>query len=175
MLRFFIRLCLICTATFLLFSCKNDKIPQNTAQNTEGVTTSAQSQFAKRFPNAQDVYWDTLDVGYSITFNDGKYDCKAIFDAAGNFQNHIKMIELEGLPQSIRKFLNDKYKDTEIAILQLVTTDSNQFYQIELQSNTDYISLEFDSSGKLIKETKDPLSKEELQGQEEEGVEKNKQ
>ena len=42
--------------------------------------------------------------------------------------------------------------------------------QIEIETNTDYINLEFDDSGKLLKEEKRPLSNEELQRQEEEGV-----
>jgi hypothetical protein len=177
MLRFttILNICII--TVLLLFSCKNDKKTIQTVQNTEGVgIPPAVTDFATRFPKAQDVYWDTLDVGYSITFNDGTYDCKAIFDAAGKFQHQIKMIELEALPQAIQKFLNDRYKEAEIAILQLVITDTKKGYQIELQSNTDYISLEFDDKGTLIKEIKDPLSSEELEGQEEEGVEKsNKQ
>jgi hypothetical protein len=174
MLRFTTAFSISVIAVLLFFSCKNDKKNTQAVQNTEGGDIpSALTDFAKRFPNAQDVYWDTLDVGYSITFNDGKYDCKAIFDAAGKYQYQIKMVELEALPQAIQKFLNDKYKDAEIAILQLVNTDTKQSYQIELQSNTDYISLEFDDKGTLIKEIKDPLSNKELESQEEEGVEKN--
>jgi hypothetical protein len=154
--------------------CKKPNASPKTSQS-QGLEESSQMQtfLAKRFPNAQEVYWDTLENGFSATFYDGKNDYKAIFDSVGHFQNTTMLIELEALPASINKLLKEKYKDTEVAIVQLIDNDAFKTYHVELQSTTDYLILDFDTSGKLLKETKDPLSSEELKRQEEEGVEDN--
>lgn len=154
--------------------CKNPNTPpQNTVSETQQGSSPMQAFLAKRFPNAQEVYWDTLENGFSATFYDGRYDYKALFDSVGRFQYTTMLIELEALPPSINRFLKDKYKNAEIAIVQLVENDKQKTYHIEFQTATDYVILDFDPSGKLIKEMKDPLSIEELKRQEKEGVEDN--
>jgi hypothetical protein len=162
-------------AAVLAFSfCKNtDTTPKNTASPVVVEGSPMQTFLAKRFPNAQEVFWDTLENGYSATFYDGKYDYKAQFDNTGRFQNTTMLIELDALPAPINQFLKEKYKNAEIAIVQLVDNDASKTYHIELQAAADYFILDFDESGKLLKEMKDPLSSDELKRQEEEGVEDN--
>jgi hypothetical protein len=151
--------------------------PHTTQQNTTSQSSeegSAMTSFlAKKFPNAQEVYWDTLDNGYSATFYDGKNDYKALFDSIGQFQQTTMLIELEALPATISKYLNEKFKNGDIAIVQLVDDGTHKSYHIEMQVGTDYQTLDFDPSGKLLKENRTPLSNEELKQQEEEGVEDN--
>ncbi len=154
--------------------CKKPNPPsQNTVTQAQADTSPMQAFLAKRFPNAQEVYWDTLEKGYLATFYDGRYDYKAIFDSLGRFQQTTMLIELEALPAPINRFLKEKYKNAEIAIVQLVDNDKLKTYHIELQLATDYFNLDFDASGKLLKEMKVPLSIDELKQQEKEGVEDN--
>lgn len=154
--------------------CKNPNTStQNAVSRMQQDSSAMQSFLAKRFPNAQEVYWDTLENGFSATFYDGKYDYKAMFDSVGHFQNTTMLIELEALPSPINRFLKEKYKNAEIAIVQLVDNSVTKTYHIELQTSVDYYILDFDASGKLLKEMKDPLSNDELKRQEEEGVENN--
>jgi hypothetical protein len=154
--------------------CKNTNAPkQNTASSVVVESSPMQIFLATRFPNAQEVFWDTLENGYSATFYDGRYDYKAQFDSTGRFQNTTMLIELDALPELVNQFLKGKYKNAEIAIVQLVDNDTNKTYHIELQAAADYFILDFDTSGKLLKEMKDPLSNDELKRQEEEGVEDN--
>ena len=162
------------TGILVFTFCKNKNTPQQNTTNPVVVVGSPMQIFlAKRFPNAQEVFWDTLDNGYSATFYDGRYDYKAQFDNTGRFQNTTMLIELDALPAPVTQFLKEKYKNAEIAIVQLVDNDANKTYHIELQSEANYFNLDFDASGKLLKETKDPLSNDELKRQEEEGVEDN--
>ena len=76
----------------------------------------------------------------------------------------------ETLPLDIQSFIKKKYKSAIVAIAQQVNDGDNKMYQVEIETSTDYISLEFDGKGKFLKEIKHPLSNEELQQQEEEGV-----
>jgi hypothetical protein len=162
------------TAILAFTFCKNTNTPQqNTASPVVVEGSPMQIFLAQRFPNAQEVFWDTLENGYSATFYDGRYDYKAQFDSTGRFQNTTMLIELDALPAPVNQFLKEKYKNAEIAIVQLVDNDTNKTYHIELQAAADYFILDFDTSGKLLKEMKDPLSNDELKRQEEEGVEDN--
>ncbi len=158
----------IFTFFFAAFACKNAKSEQN-ANYTEG---GAKSAFAQRFPKAQEVTWDSTETGVVANFFDGKHESKATFDASGKFQYSAIFIEQEALPKTVQNYLKEKYKIVEIALIQLVDNGQNKTYQIEIESNTDYINLEFDNNGKLLKDAKQPLSTKEMQLQEEEGVEK---
>jgi hypothetical protein len=167
-------------AIIIAFSaCRNAESPKNappTQGDTEGVqlsTGNAAATFARQFPKAQDVFWDSLDTGLAVTFFDGTSDCKAYYDAKGAFQYATSFIETTALPPSAQRFLAEKYKNANAAVIMSVKNAKNQTFQVELETESDYVTLEFDTTGKILKEQKHPLSNDELQRQEEEGVEKN--
>lgn len=154
-----------------LEACKNASSPEKSLNTPKGINEGgASAAFAKQFPKAQDVTWDSLDVGVVANFSNGKDICKAFYDAQGNFQHVTILMTFETLPLDIQSFIKKKYKSAIVAIAQLVNDGNNKMYQVEIETSTDYISLEFDGKGKFLKEIKHPLSNEELQQQEEEGV-----
>ncbi len=155
----------------LVMACKNKSNPINTAGGQP--TLNFQADFVKRYPKAQDVVWDTLDSGFAALFYDGVLDNKAVFDLTGAYQYTTTYIEETALPEAVQKVLNTKYRNAAAAVIMRVETSSKRTYHIELETSTDYINLEFDELGKLLKEQKTPLSTEEIQREEEEGVEQN--
>jgi hypothetical protein len=166
-------------AIIAVLACQNAEKSKNTlagSQNTEGsssVNTDVAEAFARQFPKAEDVAWDTLETGLSASFFDGTSDCKAFFDAKGVFQYTSSFVEITALPQSAQRFLKEKYKNVNPAVVLSVKNAQTQTFQVELETASDYIAIEFDKNGKILKEQKQPLSNEELKRQEEEGVEKN--
>jgi hypothetical protein len=161
----------ILLTTFCLFSCKNE--PKTPTSGATQQVLPLQETFAKKYPNVQDVVWDTLDNGFAALFSDDTYDYKAYFDDKGVYQYTATFIEQEALPKSIQAILIKKYPDANAAVIMRIEKDNTQAYHIELETSTDYVNLDFDSSGKLLTEDKHPLSNEEIQRQEEEGVDKN--
>jgi hypothetical protein len=153
-------------------ACRNAEKPKNT-EGSLLTATDASTTFAQQFPKAQDVSWDSLENGVAATFYDGKNDCKAYFDAKGVFQYATSFIEVGALPQPIQRFLTEKYKNANAAVVMSVKNAQSQTFQVELETATDYVNLEFDTAGKMLKEQKTPLTNDEMQRQEEEGVEKN--
>jgi hypothetical protein len=143
---------------------------KNASSNASAQEGTAVATFTKQFPKAQDVTWDSLDVGVVANFSNGKDICKAFYDAQGNFQHVTILMTFETLPSDIQSYIKKKYKTDIVPIAQLVNDGNNKMYQVEIETSTDYISLEFDGKGKFLKEIKHPLSNEELQQQEEEGV-----
>jgi hypothetical protein len=160
--RLFVFLTFIC-----LFSCKNER---KSPDSVNGQGLSMQQDFAKRYPKAQEVVWDTLDLGFAALFSDDSFEYTSQYDAKGVFQFTATFIEQTALPVVVQQIMENKYKNAAVAVIKRVEKDKTQTYIIELESNTDYITLEFDGSGKILKEEKHPLSNEELQLEEEEGV-----
>ncbi len=154
-----------------IFACQNAQKPKNT-EGSLSADLDASATFAQQFPKAQDVSWDSLEHGVAATFYDGKNDCKAYFDEKGAFQYAASFIEITALPASIQRFLTEKYKNANAAVVMSVKNAQSQTFQVELETTTDYVNLEFDTNGKVLKEQKQPLSNDEMQRQEEEGVEK---
>jgi hypothetical protein len=158
--------CLFCLAVFS--ACQN--ISSN-ASNTEGGI-SPQNFIKKRFAQAQEIEWDSTETNISANFSIGLYDCTAYFDATGKFQYATTMLEEAALPKVIQNHLNAKYREATFAVVMSVENVQKKIYQVELELDTDYITLEFDENGKVLKEIKLPLSKDELERQEAEGITK---
>jgi hypothetical protein len=166
MRQFFIFLVVVC-----FFSCKNEQKTPNLSK--EQTVLPMQEDFAKRYPNVHDVIWDTLDLGFAASFSDDDFEYTTHYDAKGLFQYTATFIEQTDLPKEVQQVLNKKYKNAAAAVIMRVENGKSKTYQIELETGTDYINLEFDDSGKLLKEEKHPLSNEEMQREEEEGVDEN--
>lgn len=159
-------------ASISIISCKDNDSQKKNTQATEGVGNVLQS-FGTRYPNAQDVVWDTLEIGWVATFNNGKNDCKAFYDLKGNFQYTTTLIAEDEMPPAIKQELDKKYKSYTVAIVQEVFDGKAKLFQVEIETDREYVALEFDEKGKFLKEIKQPLSTEEIQRQEEEGVDDN--
>ena len=169
-----LRYLFIISIVFCLFSCKNQpKTPttEGAISGQSGITM--QADFVQRYPNAHEVAWDTLESGFAALFLDGDFENKAYYDMKGVFQYTITFIEQKDLPPVVQEILEKKYKNAAAAVIMRIENGKTRTYQVELETSTDYINLEFDSSGKTLKEEKHPLSNEEIQRQEEEGVDKN--
>jgi hypothetical protein len=165
-------------AVITLSACQNgDKMPKNVENpsNTEGasfVSSDLAQAFAQQFPKAEEVVWDSTETGLIANFLENQLDCRAYYDPKGAFQYATSFIEVTALPPSVQRLLKEKYAEARPAVVMSVKNAQNQTYQIELDAATDYIVLEFDANGKMLKEQKKPLSTDELKRQEEEGVEK---
>jgi hypothetical protein len=155
----------------ICFGCSKCKQSQGTSntQNTEG---SAATAFKQRFPKAQDVSWDSVENGLIANFSDGTYESEAFFDFNGQYQYLTTSIDFETLPKVVQDFIKQKYEIDALAFIQKIEDLKEKIYHVELKTDKEYINLDFDLTGKLKHENKLPLSNEELQSEEEEGVEK---
>lgn len=153
---------------FSFFACQNEQ--KKTAVGERQSEMSVQEDFSKRYPNIRDIIWDTLDIGFSGSFSDDNFEHTAYYSIKGLYQFTSTLIEQTDLPVPIQEILDQKYKNAAAAVIMRIENGKNKTYKIELESSTDYINLEFDDSGQLLKEEKHPLSNEEMQREEEEGV-----
>lgn len=161
----------MCAAFIAALRCSNPAPhPRPVLSEPTGGTPG---YFSARFPQAKDVDWDTLENNtLSFTFSDGKNDCKALFDPEGAFLSLTTLIEAEALPDGARKFIADHYPSPDFSVIQRYDSANIKVYQLELQTGSEYVNLDFDLQGKLLRETKLPLSQQEMKDAEEEGVDK---
>jgi hypothetical protein len=172
LLKSFIFILLFCFGCSKCKQSENASNPQNLPTGQAGTEGSAVAAFKQRFPKAQDVSWDSVDNGLIANFSDGTYESEAFFDFNGQYQYLTTSIDFETLPKVVQDFIQKKYSVDELAFIQKVEDLKEKIYHIELKTDKEYINLDFDLTGKLKHETKLPLSNEELQSEEEEGVEK---
>jgi hypothetical protein len=161
-LFFILLFCLGCS------KCQQAKNGSNTEPALMGGAAAA---FKHRFPKAQDVQWDSTENGLVATFYDGTFESEAFFDLNGQYQYLTTSIDFETLPKAVQDFIQKKYTVDDLAFIQKVEDIKQKMYHIELKTDKEYINLDFDTNGKFLKENKIPLSNEELQSEEEEGVE----
>jgi hypothetical protein len=151
-----------------------EKTPQATAQHdfpTKG--SSIELTFKQRFPNAEDIYLDSLETGFEVSFNEGDNDRMAFYDKNRHFLYVTTYIENDSLPPAAQQYVNTKYKNAQLNIINAVEDGKELHYVAELETAENYVVLEFDNKGKLLRESKHPLSKQEMQQREEEGVDDN--
>ncbi len=166
------------TAAMVVSACQNgDKMPKNAENqgNTEGVSfvnSDLTQAFARQFPKAEEVVWDSTETGLIANFWCDASDCRAYYDVKGVFQYTTRFIEISALPPSVQRLLKEKYAEAKPAVVMSVKNGQSQTFQVELDAATEYITLEFDANGKILKQQSKPLSTDELKRQEEEGVEK---
>jgi hypothetical protein len=153
-------------------ACKNEPkvnaIPVEKDAPTEGVVAQA---FYKRFANVENVYFDTLNTGIEISFSQGDSDRTALFDRSGNLIYVSTYVENDSLPPIAQQYLNSKYKNATLNIIHSVEEGNENYFVAEIETASYFIAIQFDKNGKFVKETKTPLSKDEMEQREEEGVE----
>jgi hypothetical protein len=171
LLKSFILILLFCFGCSKCKQSENASNPQNQPNGQVGTEEIA-AAFKQRFPKAQDVRWDSVDNGVVVAFFDGTYESEAFFDLKGQYQYLTTSIDFETLPKTIQDFIQKKYSVDELAFIQKVEDAKEKIYHIELKTDKEYINLDFDLNGKIKSESKLPLSNQELQSEEEEGVEK---
>jgi hypothetical protein len=164
------------SACLIMGACKREK-PAKKENAILGVSNLAKPEvdFKARFPNAENVEWDTLaGDGFMATFSDGKADCHAQYDTSGLFLYNAVFVEASTLPLEAQKYLTQKYPESSIALVVSVEKLSGfKGFQVELETASKYVNIEFDSAGKVIEEFSEALDAREMREKEEEGVEDN--
>ncbi len=155
-----------------LCACGTNDAPANSSATAQ--QTAVSDNFKQRFPQAQEIEWDTLADGYVASFTNNNapsevfYDKKNVFIYAGTF------IDQNQLPATAQNYLKSNYKPDFVNACMQVDFPDKKAYNVEVMTDTDYVNLQFDLKGNLVQQTKEPLTDEEMQAREEEGVDDGK-
>ncbi len=163
---------ILLTALLGLYACGSNgtsgATPQTTA--TTAQSTAVQDNFKLRFPTASEVEWDTVEDGYVASFVNNDTQCEVFYDNKNAFQYAGVFVDQTDLPAAAQDFLTKNYKQDFVNACMQVDFPNKKGYNVEVMTDTDYVNMEFDLKGNLVQQSKEPLTDEEMQAREEEGV-----
>ena len=165
----------ILTVFLGIYACgSNDSSAAATQSAGTPQKNPTTDNFAQRFPQAQDIEWDTLDDGMVASFTNNNESCEAFYDTKNAFVYAGTFVDQEQLPAAANAYLTKNYKADFVNACMKVDFTDKKAYNVEVMTDTDYVNLQFDLNGNLIQQSKEPLTDEEMQAREEEGVDESK-
>jgi hypothetical protein len=136
------------------------------------ASNSIEKDLMSRYPTATDFQTDTLDDGFIVGFstsNNRVY--QAEYDKVMKLSTcYSTSIDTADLTESIKLYIANEYPDSKVNQIYKIEIPLPATYQIELENDTDYVNLLFSNEGELIEESSSPVSDEEVQQREGEGV-----
>lgn len=140
-------------------ACRDRTPPQSNGNPPPNVISAFQS----KFPHASELQWDTYEGHYSANFSNNDYRVEASFNPDGSLIDCTTYISLEELPDTIINFIDAHYPDNGVSVISKYEKNGQTSFQLELETALEYLKLSFDPNGTLMKESKEPLSKEEME------------
>ncbi|MEI6681668.1 MAG: hypothetical protein WCO44_03520 [Bacteroidota bacterium] len=107
------------------------------------------------YPNAYDsvenpTKWERVKGNYKGTTQGYKAMASAIIDTAGHVIRIEKPIHIQYLPEKIKTYIDNNYKESEIkSILQITDAKGKKFFSLVIETEP-----MFDESGSLVKTEK---------------------
>jgi hypothetical protein len=123
------------------------------AQNKINVPAVVKEAFAKKFPEAKNVTWETEKGNYEGNWG-GKSgeDNSVLYTPAGKFLEAGKAIAVNQLPQAATSYVKSHYKGATITEAMLITkADGKVTYEAEVHGK----DLVFDEHGNFVKSDKE--------------------
>jgi hypothetical protein len=109
-----------------------------------------QQKFAKDFPNAHDVEWETAESIFEVELELGYTDYKAYYDKEGNLLMYGYEVRESKLPAAVRdaaKALYPKYRFDDI---KKVHKGTAVFYKVEMERRDSEVKMVIKSDGSLV-------------------------
>ncbi len=134
----------IISAGFLLTSCgqkfKNWQVPKE-------VINSFEKEFKNKSPN-----WDKEDSNFEANFKLNDKTMSVLYDAKGNKLETEEDIAVVALPQQVRDYITQHYKNETIKEAAIITRAGGEInYEAEVKG----MDILFDKDGHYIKTTKE--------------------
>ncbi|MEJ8804503.1 PepSY-like domain-containing protein [Pontibacter sp. H249] len=134
----------VLTASFsslFLLSCVSQSVPQNKVPSV--VVNALSSNYA----NAANVEWEKVEDTYEAEFEVDSKEYTVQLSTAGNvMQTKYDVAETE-LPEAIKNTISSKYQSYKLDDIELLEKGGQQYYQVELEGQTEDKNLVLDNSG----------------------------
>lgn len=141
--------CISIVMTVLAFGIFNMASAQK-IQKSE-VPSVILNQFNVQFPKAKDVEWKIVGQQYKVEFElprDKDHD--VWYNSGGEIVKHKEELQKKDLPESIRKQINQEYKDYKIDDVDRITEGKSVVYVVEVEKRGTEIKLRYDQNGKRL-------------------------
>lgn len=108
--------------------------------------------FKTSYPDAQDIEWERQNEFYKVEFEEGPLDRDIWYTQDGNIHKSELEVNPGDLPQNVKNQLSEKFKDYRVDDCELITENSEDFYNIELESRNQEKVVQISKSGKILNE-----------------------
>jgi hypothetical protein len=133
---------------------------QNLNANTNSsVPEVVTKSFQKKYPKVTNVSWDDYgELFIASFFGENDQPIEATFDANGNWNETITIMEEGDLPETITSYISKKYsEDSEIFEISFSEKPAGSFYFVSIEVSSDDEDVEsetwmltFDKAGKFL-------------------------
>jgi hypothetical protein len=109
------------------------------------------SSFNSKFPRANDVLWQQIDVfRWNVSFTLKKKKHIAIFSSKGKWLETVAFIPYKKIPKKLQLTIEKKYTINKLQEICYVQNPSKSIYEVNLKQDVFNIKVLFDNSGKTV-------------------------
>ncbi|MCF8309376.1 MAG: PepSY-like domain-containing protein [Bacteroidales bacterium] len=116
------------------------------------VPDPVKKAFKTEKPKMNDVEWEKEGNYFAVEFKEEGVEKEMVYDAKGNVVSTETGIDTGSLMPSIKKYLEENYRDYEIEEAEKIEKKGKTSFEVEVEANDEEIELLFDSNGQFIKE-----------------------
>lgn len=153
------------------------KVEQVEPDESEGISRpdNVNAAFMKKFPGADDVKWEKEGPMFEVEFTYEDNEFEAVFDDRGEWIETAQEIELENIPEIIKKAFETNYPGIEIDEAEIINSkDFSEVYKLEFTRNDKKMEVMMHKDGKVLEEKvekEDKEDKKEKEDEEDHGLE----
>jgi len=131
------------------------------AFSQKNVPENVKKEFAKKYPSAQSVKWDSEEANeWETEFKINGNEMSASFDNKGVWLETETEISAKDLPAAIRNSLAKDFAGFKTGEVSANETPLMKGYEVALKKGETTLEVVFDNSGKVIKKTEEKKEKE---------------
>ena len=131
------------------------------AFSQKNVPENVKKEFAKKYPSAQSVKWDSEEANeWETEFKINGNEMSASFDNKGVWLETETEISVKDLPAAVTNSLAKDFAGFKTGEVSANETPQMKGYEVALKKGEATFEVVFDNSGKVIKKTEEKKEKE---------------
>ena len=141
----------------MIVSLTNFSVMAQDAQR-RGVPAVVLNAFQQQFPKARQVEWEKMKDGtYEVEFSVGliSRDHQAMITPEGKVVRYEEELASYSLPDAVKTQIKTEFAGYRTGDIKKIDMEGKITYEVELDSPSEDLKVEFDSDGKILKERMD--------------------
>lgn len=141
----------------MIVSLTNFSVMAQDAQR-RGVPAVVLNAFQQQFPKARQVEWGKMKDGtYEVEFSVGliSRDHQAMITPEGKVVRYEEELASYSLPDAVKTQIKTEFAGYRTGDTKKIDMEGKITYEVELDSPSEDLKVEFDSDGKILKERMD--------------------
>ncbi|MFK7807760.1 MAG: hypothetical protein AB8F74_08195 [Saprospiraceae bacterium] len=113
------------------------------------------------YPDAEQIEWEDENDELVVYLIDEDYNVEITFDEEENWIQITTVIGESDLPSLAQTYLVENHSDTDVNNILKMRTRKSTMYFVNLETNSEIISLTFDETGNLVEKEAEDIDEDE--------------